>query len=146
LDSRVVVTRMIAEMDSWIEELAAQQQHATPSVDMSIRYLSILRALRREAMSALFWAPVDPIAVPSYRHYVKRPMDLRTISERVRSGHYDSDTSGQAFAEVLPRYPAAAVAVHVQHSSLMSPTSIYALLTGRAISVGQLSSLQPDRK
>ena len=97
------MTRMIAEMDSWIEEFVAQQQHATPCIDMRIRYLSILRALRREAMSALFWAPVDPIAVPSYRHYVKHPMDLRTISERVRSGHYDSDTSGQAFAEVLAR-------------------------------------------
>ena len=45
-------------------------------VEMSIRYLSVLRFLYRDPDTTIFWAPVDLNLYRDYMKFVKEPMDL----------------------------------------------------------------------
>lgn len=58
----------------------------------------VVSNLKKSNASAAFRLPVDPVAlkIPTYLDFVKKPMDLGTIDNRLKRGEY---TSVQAFRE-----------------------------------------------
>jgi hypothetical protein len=64
--------------------------------DRTIKFYTILRELQKDAQSTPFWEGVNTKLYPDYRRYVKDPMDLGTIAERVINGYYQSNH--EAFA------------------------------------------------
>ncbi len=84
------------ELPAKIAEYSSQI--ASTTNDATIRYLSILRALQQDASTEVFWEPVDLKAVPSYKHFISKPMDLGTIRTKVMQGKYATD---EQFAEVI---------------------------------------------
>lgn len=64
--------------------------------DITIKFYTILRELQKDAQSTPFWEGVNTKLYPDYRRYVKDPMDLGTIAERVINGYYQSNH--EAFA------------------------------------------------
>ena len=63
----------------WQAELATEGGGDADMVEMSIRYLSVLRFLYRDPDTTIFWAPVDLNLYRDYLKYVREPMDLGTI-------------------------------------------------------------------
>ncbi|KAJ1430973.1 Bromodomain-containing protein [Ochromonadaceae sp. CCMP2298] len=59
--------------------------------DMRVRCLSLLRSLVEDVRTEPFWAPVDVSVIPSYPHYISHPMDLGTITTRVKGAGYDEE-------------------------------------------------------
>lgn len=65
------------------------------------RYLrSVMTQLKKHRCQGPFSVPVDPIAlnIPHYPQYVKRPMDLRTVEEKL--GKMDKATGGSVYHHV----------------------------------------------
>jgi len=61
--------------------------------------LQLLQALTDETDSLAFCAPVSTKLVPGYRKFIKRPMDLRTLADRVSVSFYGADN--KSFLEDL---------------------------------------------
>lgn len=74
-------------------------------MDMNIRFFSILRRMKRDERTFLFWEPVDLVAIPAYSRYVRNPMDLGTITDRVKKNYYKgSKSSFQNVGRLLVKY------------------------------------------
>ncbi len=86
----------LAEYDERIStlSLSASSPDGQPA---TVCYHRILRALLSDERTEPFWEPVDVKLVPSYTHYIKQPMDLGTVRNKVEKGLY---ASPEAFKKV----------------------------------------------
>jgi hypothetical protein len=91
----------IFEGDFWVNEclrvhrLVLSRSKGCDGQDRSVnqrRCRDVLKQLMGKHIAAAFCRPVDPVKlnIPDYPLVIKRPMDLGTARDRLRSGHYQT--------------------------------------------------------
>jgi len=116
---RLLVYKLRSEEDKYVTwQLDPENQHPgyppRENRDLTIKVLleepdlmstcdAILEELMEDISAPLFSVPITEEEAPHYFHIIKRPMDLSTVLERLRSGHYDPSRApeGNAYKEVI---------------------------------------------